>query len=159
MLLSEGFTRTRRKLCLLYKCVRVTETSYCLFFFGSGSVRCVCCVVSTLGTLISSVCWFIFLFSVFCLVFSFFGFFVSVFCFVFVFWVFWLFFAVFCSPRFPVERGRCSSVILSNDFLWKVFNASGSPRSRRWLVFSRFKIFRKTFYSLYRIGWLTLFEC
>jgi len=61
------------------------------------------------------------------------------------------------SPKFPVERGRCSSVILSNDCLWKVFSASGSPRSRRCLMFSRFKIFRKTFYSFYRIGWLTLF--
>jgi len=117
MLLFWVFTRTRSKLRVLYKCVRVAEKFYLPFFFGSDGVRFVPCVVLTLGILISPVCCFIFLFSVFCLVFSFFGFFVVVFCLVFVFQGFWLLFIIFGFPKFLVERGRCSSAIYSNIFL------------------------------------------
>jgi len=52
MLLFGGFTRTRSKLRLLYKCVRVVETVYPSSFHGSGIISCVCLAVSSLGSLI-----------------------------------------------------------------------------------------------------------
>ena len=116
MLLSAGFTRTRSKLRVLYKCVRVAEKFYLPFFFGSDGVSFVPCVVLTLGILISPVCWIIFLFSVFCLVFSFFGFFVVVFCLVFVFQGFWLLFIIFGFPKFPVERGAVRVLYIQTFF-------------------------------------------